>query len=163
MVDQCPFLLEALTRVDNNKFPFYPRFKVACDLLLSLAHACPPPFEQFIMHQMIHFQHSILKRLHHHTFFSMLFDKISKAHYARILSCSCLGANTWFTTWVVFLAFWLFSPIFSMALHMRLGLPHPSIASVCTHTINFMGIHFLCYIMAMNALEPMMQFVTPLP
>jgi hypothetical protein len=34
--NQCPFLLEALTRVDNNAFFFQQHLKVACDLLPSL-------------------------------------------------------------------------------------------------------------------------------
>jgi hypothetical protein len=33
MVDQCPFLLEALTRISNNTFHFQQHFKVTCDLL----------------------------------------------------------------------------------------------------------------------------------
>jgi hypothetical protein len=49
MVDQCPFFLDALAEVGNNKFFFQQHLKVACDLLLPLAHACLLPFEQFIM------------------------------------------------------------------------------------------------------------------
>jgi len=52
MVDQHPFLLEALAQVDNNIFPFQQHFKVACDLLLPLAHTCLLPFEQLIEQQM---------------------------------------------------------------------------------------------------------------
>ncbi len=33
MVDQCPFLLETLTRVDHNTFFFQQHFKVTCDFL----------------------------------------------------------------------------------------------------------------------------------
>jgi hypothetical protein len=40
MIDQCPFLLEALTQVDNNTFPFQQHFKAKCDLLPPLACAC---------------------------------------------------------------------------------------------------------------------------
>jgi hypothetical protein len=93
MVDQCHFLLEALTRVDNNTFPFQQHFKMACDLLLPLIHTCFPSFEQLIEQQMVWFQNSISKRLHHHTFFSMFFDGISKAHCAQILFCHGWGAN----------------------------------------------------------------------
>jgi hypothetical protein len=46
MVDQCPFLLEALTQVDNNTFPFQQHFKVTCDFLPPPTHACFPLFEQ---------------------------------------------------------------------------------------------------------------------
>jgi len=72
---------------------------------------------------------------------------ISKAHYAQILSCSILRVNVWFTRWLIFLGYRLVSPIFSIALWIWFGLPHPSIVgifwSVFTHPINPMGIHLL--------------------
>jgi hypothetical protein len=91
MVDQCPFLLEALTQVDNNSFPFQQHLKVACDLLLPLIHTCFRSFEHFIEQQMVRFQDSISKCLHHHTFSNMLSNEISETHCARILSCFSLG------------------------------------------------------------------------
>jgi hypothetical protein len=93
MVDQHPFLFEASTQIDNNKFIFQQHLKVACDLLLPLAHECFPPFEQLIRQQMVQFQNSILKHLHHHTFSNMFFDMIFEAYCAQILSCSGLGTN----------------------------------------------------------------------
>jgi hypothetical protein len=48
MVDQCPLLLEALTQVDNNTFPFQQHFKAPGDLLLPPILACFPSFEQLI-------------------------------------------------------------------------------------------------------------------
>jgi hypothetical protein len=48
MVDQCPFLLEALAGVVNNTFPFQQHFNNTCDLLAPPARACLFPFEQFI-------------------------------------------------------------------------------------------------------------------
>ncbi len=53
MVDQRPFLLEALTRVDNNTFPFQQHLKGACDLLLPPTRACFPSFEQLTGQQMV--------------------------------------------------------------------------------------------------------------
>jgi hypothetical protein len=53
MVDQHPFLLEALAWVDNNTFPFQQHFKVACDLLPPPTHACFLPFKQLIGQQMV--------------------------------------------------------------------------------------------------------------
>ncbi len=82
MVDQCPFLFEALTRVDNNTFPFQQHVKVACDLLQPLTHTCFLSFKQFIRQQMVWFQVSILERLHHHTLSNMFFDEIAEAHCA---------------------------------------------------------------------------------
>jgi hypothetical protein len=56
-------------------------------------------------------------------------------------------ASAWFITWLVFPIFWLFSPIFCITFHIRLGLPHPSITCilrcVCTCPIDLMGIHLL--------------------
>ncbi len=96
---------------------------------------------------MLQLQDSILERLHHHTLSNTLSDRISEAHCAWILSCFGPRADVWFIVRLVFLAFQLLSPNFSTTLHMRLGLPHPSITSihgcVCTHPINRMGIHFL--------------------
>jgi hypothetical protein len=48
VVDQCPFLLEALAGVVNNTFPFQQHFNNTCDLLAPPARACLFPFEQFI-------------------------------------------------------------------------------------------------------------------
>jgi len=53
MVDQCPFLFETLTQVENNIFPFQQYVKVAGDLLPLATCACLPPFEQFIRQQMV--------------------------------------------------------------------------------------------------------------
>jgi hypothetical protein len=82
MVDQHPFLFEALTQVDNNTFPFQQHLKAACDLLPPLACACLPPFEQLIEQHIVQLQDSISECLHHHTFFSMFFNMISEAHHA---------------------------------------------------------------------------------
>jgi len=98
---------------------------------------------------MVHFQNSILEHLHHHTPSKMLFDKILEIHRAWILSCFSLKVGNWLIVWLIFPTFWLSSPIFSTTFWMWFELPHPSIASlpqcVCTHPINPMGIHFLCY------------------
>jgi len=45
MVDQCPFLLEALAQIDNNIFPFQQHLKATCVLLPPQACACIFPFE----------------------------------------------------------------------------------------------------------------------
>jgi len=96
---------------------------------------------------MVQFEDFISKCLHQHTFSSMFSDSTSKAHGARILSCSGLGVGAWFTTSLVFLAFRWFFLIFCTALHMQLGLPHPLIAGISwcvyTHPIDPIGIHFL--------------------
>ncbi len=53
MVDQCPFLFETLTQINNNTFPFQKHLKVACDLLSPPARACFLSFEQLIRQQMV--------------------------------------------------------------------------------------------------------------
>jgi hypothetical protein len=73
MVDQRPFLLEALTRIDNNTFPFQQHIKVACVLLPPLTHACLSPFKQLTKQQMLQLQDSISKSLHHRTLFQHAF------------------------------------------------------------------------------------------
>jgi hypothetical protein len=116
---------------------------------------------------MVQLQDFISKRLHHHTFSNMFSYGISKAHHARILSCSGPKVGTWLTIRLIFPAFQLFSPIFCTTLCTQFALPHPSIASiprcVCTHPIDSMVSTSYIVFMAMNTLEPMMQSVTPLP
>jgi len=105
-------------------------------------------FEQFIRQQMVWFQNSISKHLHHHTFPSMFFDMIFKAHRAQILSCSSTRVGVWLTIQLIFLSFQPTSLVFSTVFQIWLGLPHLSIASIlqcmCTHPIDPMDIHLLC-------------------
>jgi len=164
MVDQPSFLLKALTQVDNNTFPFQQHLKAACDLLLPLTFTCLLPFEQLIKQQMVWPQDSILERLHHHTLFNILFDKIFQTHCAQILSCFGPKVGFWLTTQPTFPTFQLSSPSFCTMLQMQLRLPHPSIASIlwcmCTHTIDVTLSTFLIMPTTMNTRAPMMQFVT---
>jgi hypothetical protein len=78
----------------------------------------------------------------------MLSNGISKTHHAQILSCFGQGAGAWLTIQLIFPRFRLTSLVFSTTFQIRLGLPHPSIASIlqcmCTHPIDPMGIHLLC-------------------
>jgi hypothetical protein len=82
MVDQRPFLFEALTQVNNNNFLFQQHFKVACDLLPPPIRSYPLLFKQLINQQMVQFQDSISECLHHHTLSNMFFDGIFEAHHA---------------------------------------------------------------------------------
>ncbi len=116
MVDQRPFLLEALTQVDNNIFPFQQHLKVTCNLLPSPTRTCFLPFEQFIGQQMVQLQDSILEHLHHHTLSNMLFDRLFEIYYVRILSCSNPKASIWLIIRLAFLTFQLSSPSFSIVL-----------------------------------------------
>jgi hypothetical protein len=155
IVDQCSFLLEALTWANNNTFLFQKHLKVACNLLPPLTHMCFPPFEQFIEQQMVQLQDSILECLHHHTVSNMLSDMIFKTHCAQILSCSSPKASVWFKVQPVFPTFRLFSPSFSTVFQMRLGSPRPSIINIyyciCTHPIDVISVHLFVTPMAMNA------------
>jgi hypothetical protein len=98
---------------------------------------------------MVQFQDSISKFLNHYTLFNMFFDETFEAHYAWILSCYGPRVSAWLTSQLIFLTFWLFSLIFYTTFCIQFTLPHPSIASiprcVCTHPINPIGIHFLCF------------------
>jgi len=115
MVYQRPLLFETLARVYNNTFPFQQHLNVAFDLLPPPAHACLPPFEQFIEQQMVQLQDSILEHLQHHTLSIMLFDMTSQAHHAQNLSNYGLQACAWLITRLVFPTFQLFSLIFCIA------------------------------------------------
>jgi len=91
---------------------------------------------------MVQLPDSISERLHHHTLSNILSNGIFKAHCAQNLSCFGLGVNVWFITTLVFLAFWLFSPIFSTTLHTWFKIPHLSIVGiprcVCTNPIDLL-------------------------
>jgi len=137
------FPFEALTWIDNNTSKWH--------VILHCPHPCVSSCI-WTIHQATNGSTSKfhLGVLHHHTFSSMLSDGKSQAHCVQILSCSRLEASVWFITQLIFSTFWLFSLIFSKTLRTWLGLPHPSIANilqcVCTHPIDLMGIHFLCYV-----------------
>jgi len=103
-----------------------------CDLLPSPASACLHLFEQFIGQQMVHLQDSISKRLHHHTFYNMLSNKIFEAHCVQILSCSSLGMNVWFIIWPIFPTFQFFSQCFKHDLNYHI-LQLQASFDVCAH------------------------------
>jgi hypothetical protein len=93
MVHQRPFFLEVLAQINNNTFLFQQHFKATCDFLPPPTRTCFLSFEQFIGQHMVHVQDSILEHFYHYAFFNMLFDGIFEVDYARILSCSSLGAH----------------------------------------------------------------------
>ncbi len=137
MVDQCPFLFEAWAQVENNTFLFQQHFKATCDFLPPPTRVCFPPFEQLIRQQMVQLQESILKRLHHHTFYRMFSDGTFETHCAWILSCFGLGVGGWLTPRPIFLTFQLSSPIVFHNISYvtwttsSLNCKHPS---TCVHT-----------------------------
>jgi hypothetical protein len=105
MVDQHPFLLEALTRVDSNILFFQIHLKVVFDLLSLSTCTCLPSFKQFIGQQTVQLQDSISECLHPHTLLNMIFDGIFEAHCARILLCSGPGACVWLIVQPIFPSF----------------------------------------------------------
>jgi len=82
------------------------------------------------------------------------------------LSCFGLRVGSWLTNQLLFPTFQLSSPIFFTPLCIRLGLPSSFNCRnflMCVHTSHQpYGSTFYVVFMAMNALKPMMQFVTPL-
>jgi hypothetical protein len=116
MVDQCPFLFEALTWGDNNTIPFQQHLKAACDFLPPLAYTCLLSFEQLIRQQMVRLQNSISKCLHYHIFSDMLFNEIFEAYRTQILSCFGPRAGAWLIVKPIFLSFQLTFLIFFIAL-----------------------------------------------
>jgi hypothetical protein len=119
MID--PFLLEALTQVDNNNFSSSntSRWHV-------MFFHCPQPMCIFF-----HLNNSLGNK-----WFNLKIPSQSIDTIIPFLACSP--------------TFWLSSLVFSIALRTQLGLLHPSITGIlqclCTHPIDPMGIHLLCYI-----------------
>jgi hypothetical protein len=54
---------------------------------------------------MVQLQDSILECLQYHTFYNMFFDKILKAHHAKILSCFGLRVGDWLIIQLIFPTF----------------------------------------------------------
>ncbi len=108
-----------------------------------------PPFQQLIGQQLVWLKDSISKCFPHHTLSNMFSNRIFETHYVQILSCFGFEVDVWFTIRLTFLAFQLSSPSFSTMLWTWLGLPHPLIIGifwcVCTHPIDAIGVHLLCY------------------
>jgi len=148
MANQPPFLFETLTRVDKQHLPFPTTLKGGLQFFTTPTCACLPPLKQFMMQQMVQFQDSIWKCLHHYTLSNMLSDMIYGTHCVWILSCSGprVGVKR-FTTWPTFPTFWLSSLFFFTTFWTWFGLSHPSIVntlqSVCTHPIDVTCVHFL--------------------
>jgi len=136
MVDQRPFLLETLTWVNNNTFPFQQHLKVAYDLLPPLVHACFFSFEQLIEQQIVWFQNSILKHLHHHTLSNMFCNEIFEAHCAWILLCSSRRASAGFIVKPIFLGSINFHSLFHNALNTTWTAPslNCKYPLMCVHT-----------------------------
>jgi len=95
MVDQCPFLFETLTRVDNNNFHFQQHLKVACNFL-------PPP--NMCMFSSLWTTHRTtngsISRFHllmfaPFIFSNMFFNMIFETHHVKKLSCSSFGVGAW--------------------------------------------------------------------
>ncbi len=136
MVDQCPFLLEALTQINNNTFLFQQHLKVTCDLLPPPTHACLPSFEQLIRQQMVQLQVSISECLHHHTLLSMFSDETFKAP-----SCSnfimfwlkgrcLLYSSTSFPSLSIIFPSFLHNTLYTIWTTLSLNYMHPS---MCLH------------------------------
>jgi len=150
MVDQRSFFSETLTWVDDNTFFFSSNTSRQHVIFYHLS-----PCVSFSIWTIHRATNGSIWRFHLGMFaLSYPFQHIFRQN---IWSPSCPNfimfwptIYAWFTTRLIFLTFRLFSSIFYIVFHMRLGLPHPSIVGipwcVCTHPINPMGIHFLCYV-----------------
>jgi len=86
--------------------------------------------EQHIIQQMVWFQNSISKCLHHHIFFNMFFYRISMIHCVQILLHSNLGPIIWFIIQQVVITFWLSSLIFFTTFWTWFRLSYPSIGVI---------------------------------
>jgi len=87
-------------------------------------------------HEQWYYQDSILKYIYRHTLSSMLFDGIYKAHHAQILSCFNLGADVWFTIWLIFQSFQLISYFLPQRFEYDLDYPIPQLQvslNMCAH------------------------------
>jgi len=144
MVDQNPFLLETLSWQQHISFLAKPQSNM-------WSFSAPNPCMSFSIWTIHRATNGSTSRFHlkvstpSYPLNNMLSNEIFKAHHAQILSCFSPRVGTWFIVRLVFPAFQLFFPIFSIAHQTRLGLPHPSILGIfwciCTHPIGPMGIH----------------------
>ncbi len=88
-------------------------------------------------------QDSILRCMHHHTLFKILFDMAANVHWIHIIWC--LGLELTFRT--ILSMFCLLLDVFFTTLQIWLILPDPLITSFPhfegIHLINHLGIHLL--------------------
>lgn len=95
----------------------------------------------------------VLKKTPWRTCMSIHFLTSSKlflnCHCTQLKSCVGLGLGDWLFAHPIISSFRITFDIFSSALHVRLGLPHPLIHGfsqcICRQPINSIGIHLLCY------------------
>jgi hypothetical protein len=107
--------------------------------------ACIPPFMQFVERGLDQFQENIYNILHDHFFFSIIFDMVFYLHCACLRSCVGLGTSAWLFTYPFIQPFCLPFDVFSFALRIKLGLPHPLALKVthciCGEPLNVLGTH----------------------
>ncbi len=164
MVDQLPFLLEALVQVQNNTFIFQQHLKVTCHLLPPLACACFLLFEQLSRQQMFQLKNSISECLHHHTLFNTFSDKISEAHHVCILSCCSPKLRLQFNQFSQPFNYfpWFFAQYFVHNLDYPIILLQVFL-NMCAHIPStlWLSTSYVVF-MATNSWKHMMQFATHL-
>jgi len=154
IIDQRPFLLEALTWDNNNTSRQHVIF------LPPPSCACLLPFEQLIGQQMVQFQDSILEHLHHRTFSIMFFDETSGPIVPKFYHVLAQG-------WALNLQlnqssqpFDYFPHFFAQHFVHDFDYPIPQLQAsldVCAHIPSTLWVSTsYIVLMATNALEPMM-------
>jgi len=107
--------------------------------------ACVPPFMQFVEKGLDQLRENIYNKLHDHFFFNIIFDMVFYLHFACLRSCVGLGASVWLFAYPFIQPCCLPFDVFSFALHIKLGLPHPLALKVmhciCGKPLNFLGTH----------------------
>jgi hypothetical protein len=85
--------------------------------------------------------------MHEHSFSNIISKLYNNYHRVQLRSCA-LGLSAWLSIHPIISFFRMASDIFSLILHTKLGLPHPTIHGlsqcICSQAINPIGIHLLC-------------------
>jgi hypothetical protein len=147
LLDSCPFLLEMIGVKSSGSLSFQAHLRSTLERVSSLSgDGMHTPFEQLVERWTNWFQESALERLHEHSFFGIIFVYL-------LICIECTWNLMWGQLWVhgCLLVKWsfflLFLEVFSIALCIRLALPHPLALGlshcICGQPLDPMRIHLL--------------------
>lgn len=120
------------------------------------------PFKQLAERGIYWFQKTISKRLHDHSFSSIIYDMSFDSHWAHLKSCAKFGVRVLVIclpnhTMLLFILNYFFLYVVNQVRPLHLltfGLIH----CVCGQLLDPMGIHLLCCVHCGERLHPMMLF-----
>jgi hypothetical protein len=94
------------------------------------------PFGQLVERSTNHLKENISKRLHNHSFITVLSALPSNLHQTRLRSCERPDVGVWLLTHLLIPLFCVPTNVFSTTLCTRLGISHPLMLGVSHYICN---------------------------